>query len=132
MNIHSKITGELLHIIQRAKEVPGGRVDVVPPTEFLQMATINLVQNQTFRAHKHLYQPRKVAVSQESWVVISGLIEAILYDLDDSELQRVELGPGDCSITLTGGHNYIAKEPSLVYEYKTGPYYSQELDKTFI
>ena len=43
------------------------------------------------------------------------------------------LKDGDCSITLYGGHTYEAlEEGTLVYEFKTGPYEGQELDKRFI
>ena len=43
------------------------------------------------------------------------------------------LKAGDASFTLYGGHTYeILEEDTLVYEYKTGPYEGQELDKTFI
>ena len=43
------------------------------------------------------------------------------------------LKPGDASFTLEGGHNYlILEDNTLVYEYKTGPYEGQALDKTFI
>lgn len=43
------------------------------------------------------------------------------------------LKPGDCSITLYGGHNYVSlEEHTLVYEYKTGPYLGQEKDKAFL
>ena len=40
---------------------------------------------------------------------------------------------GDCSITFEGGHTYtILEDDTIVYEYKTGPYYGQKLDKAFI
>jgi hypothetical protein len=43
------------------------------------------------------------------------------------------LEPGDISLTLHGGHNYVAlEEDTLVYEFKTGPYLGQEKDKVFI
>ena len=43
------------------------------------------------------------------------------------------LNVGDCSITLGGGHNYLILEhDTLVYEYKTGPYKGQKLDKVFL
>ena len=36
-------------------------------------------------------------------------------------------------MTFRGGHNYLCLEDdSLVYEYKTGPYYGQKKDKVFI
>jgi len=40
---------------------------------------------------------------------------------------------GDASFTLGGGHNYlILEEGTIVYEYKTGPYEGQLMDKVFI
>jgi len=43
------------------------------------------------------------------------------------------LRPGDASFTLYGGHTYeILEDDTIVYEYKTGPYEGQKLDKTFI
>ena len=72
-------------------------------------------------------------MAQESWVVIKGSVKAILYDLDDTIIAEELLEPGDISITLRGGHNYYCMtDDTLVYEYKTGPYYGQEKDKQFI
>ena len=57
----------------------------------------------------------------------------IFYDLDDTLLVEPILYPGDASFTLEGGHNYeILEDDTLVYEYKTGPYEGQALDKTFL
>ena len=40
---------------------------------------------------------------------------------------------GDCSMTFEGGHTYeILEDDTIVYEYKTGPYFGQILDKEFI
>ena len=62
-----------------------------------------------------------------------GAVECIFYDLDDTELARSILKPGDASFTLEGGHNYlILEDNTVVYEYKTGPYEGQEYDKVFI
>jgi dTDP-4-dehydrorhamnose 3,5-epimerase-like enzyme len=132
MNIHSKITGELLHIIHRLSEFGEARTDIVPAAQFLQVAAINLYGGQTFAAHKHIENHRTVTHAQESWCVIKGKVKAILYDVDDTVLQEVELNPGDISITLAAGHNYVALEPSLVYEYKTPNYEGQSRDKIMI
>ena len=56
-----------------------------------------------------------------------------MYDLDNKILATPILEPGDASYTLYGGHTYeILEEGTIVYEYKTGPYEGQELDKRFI
>jgi len=74
----------------------------------------------------------EVYIPQESWVVISGLIQVTLYDLDNTVLHTDILEPGDVSITLEGGHNYLFMQDSVVYEFKTGPYRGVAHDKIMI
>ncbi len=131
--IYSKIDGTLLHVVNRFAEISENRVDLSPENEFLQVSCFKLNENKTFRSHKHLTLDRHTNVTQESWVVIKGKIKAILYDIDDKILEEVILDEGDCSITFRGGHNYLClQDNTVVYEYKTGPYLGQKMDKVFI
>ena len=58
---------------------------------------------------------------------------ANINDIDDKIIARPILKKGDASFTLYGGHTYeILEDNTLVYEYKTGPYEGQKLDKEFI
>lgn len=134
MNIYSRIEPtKVLHIIQRKRDVQDGRVDLVDPDQFIQVATIKQPQGKTFSPHRHIMQTRSGAyIPQESWVVISGLVQITMYDLDNSVLHEDILEPGDCSITLEGGHNYKFLQDGLVYEFKTGPYLGTERDKVMI
>lgn len=133
MNIYSRIDPtHLLHIINRKRDIQPGRVDLVEPEQFIQCAVIRQPRGVTYKPHKHLIStvshPQYLA--QESWVVISGLVKVTLYDTDNSILHEDILEPGDISITLAGGHNYLfMAEDSIVYEYKTGPYLGREQDK---
>ena len=131
--IYSKIKPHtLLHIIYRLTDVDG-RTNVVPDDEFLQLASIRMKKGQTFQAHKHIIHEKVTNIAQESWIVIKGSVKCIFYDLDDTIIAEPILKPGDCSLTFRGGHNYyILEEDTIVYEYKTGPYLGQDLDKTFI
>ena len=131
--IYSKIEpGKLLHLINRLNEIDG-RTDVAPVEEFLQLATLKMRKGQTFKSHKHITLLKETNIAQESWVVIKGSVKCIFYDLDDSIIAEPVLYPGDCSMTFRGGHNYlILEEDTIVYEYKTGPYLGQELDKVFL
>ena len=131
--IYSKIeTNVLLHLIYRLSEV-NGRTNIVPDNEFLQLASMKMQKGQTFKAHKHIIHAKITNIAQESWLVITGSVKCILYDLDDSIITEEILYPGDCSITFRGGHNYlIMEDDTIVYEYKTGPYLGQELDKEFL
>lgn len=133
--IFSKIQPDkLLHIIVRKQDAINGRIDLVPPNNFIQCSIMKMENNKTFRPHKHIWKPRKrEIIAQESWLVIQGKVKCHFYDLDDTLIKEPILEPGDASFTLEGGHNYtILEEDTLVYEYKTGPYEGQELDKTFI
>lgn len=135
--IYSKVEPEkLLHIISRADDIilmQEMREDVVPPTEFIQMANLALPKGKTFKPHKHFYKPGPAQViAQESWVVVRGSVKCIFYDIDDTVIAERIINVGDCSITIAGGHNYEALENSAIREFKTGPYSGIENDKTFI
>lgn len=133
--IYSKIeNGKLLHVINRLDEI-SNRSEVVPENNFIQCATLKMENGKTFRPHKHIIKDRHhiEQIAQESWVVIKGRVKCILYDIDDSIIATPILEPGDASFTLYGGHTYeILEDDTIVYEYKTGPYEGQKLDKTFI
>ena len=134
MKIYSKVDGRLLHIINRVDEF-SGRKEVIPEDNFLQCATLKMPLGKTFPPHKHIIKEKhyKEQIAQESWVIIKGKVRCYLYDIDDTLLATPILTPGDASFTLYGGHTYkILQEDTLVYEYKTGPYEGQELDKEFI
>ncbi len=133
--IFSKVNPEvLLHIISRKQDMLAGRKDIVPEDNFIQCSILNMEKGKTFRPHKHIWKERtRNVIAQESWIVIQGSVECKFYDLDDTLLAKATLQPGDASFTLQGGHNYeILEDGTLVYEYKTGPYEGQLLDKVFL
>jgi cupin fold WbuC family metalloprotein len=131
--IYSKVNpGTLLHLVYRLSEA-SGRTNISPENEFLQLASIKMRKGQTFKAHKHIFCEKTTNIAQESWLVMKGRVECILYDLDDTIIARPVLSTGDCSMTFRGGHNYlILDDDTIVYEYKTGPYLGQQMDKVFI
>ena len=125
---------KLLHVIVRKSDLTPGRVEVVPEDHFIQCALLNMKKGKTFNPHKHIWKERtRNVIAQESWIVIQGSVKCIFYDIDDQIIATPILYPGDASFTLEGGRNYeIQEDNTLVYEYKTGPYEGQSLDKTFI
>lgn len=131
--IYSKINPEiLLHIVYRLDEI-NGRTNISPDEEFLQLASIKMQSGQTFKAHKHIIMEKVTNIAQESWLVFKGSVKCIFYDLDDTIIAEPILLPGDISMTFRGGHNYlILEDDTIVYEYKTGPYLGQEMDKEFL
>jgi cupin fold WbuC family metalloprotein len=129
-----KEPGKLLHIIVRKDDMKPGREDIVSEENFIQCSILNMSKGKTFKPHKHIWKERtRNVIAQESWIVIKGSVKCIFYDLDDNVIAEPILYEGDASFTLEGGHNYlILEDDTLVYEYKTGPYEGQQLDKTFI
>jgi hypothetical protein len=129
-----KDPNKLLHIVNRLSEIDD-RKDIVPADNFIQCASIKLMKGKTFPAHKHITKERHYPqqIAQESWLVIKGSVKCFFYDIDDKILETTILYPGDASFTLFGGHTYeILENDTIVYEYKTGPYEGQILDKIFI
>lgn len=133
--IYSKVEPEkLLHIVVRLEEIKG-RTQLVPDDNFIQCSSMKMQNGKTFRPHRHIIKSRTYdkQIAQESWVVISGKVRCIFYDLDNTIIATPVLHPGDASFTLYGGHTYeILEDNTVVYEYKTGPYEGQNLDKTFL
>lgn len=126
--------GKLLHIINRLSEIEK-RTEVVPENNFIQCATLRMEKDKTFPPHKHITKQRtyEAQIAQESWVVIKGSVKCKFYDIDDTLIAEPILYPGDASFTLYGGHTYeILEDDTIVYEYKTGPYEGQKLDKVFL
>jgi cupin fold WbuC family metalloprotein len=134
-NIYSKVDpNKLLHVIVRKEDLVKGRIEVVPTNNFIQCAILNMDEGKTFKPHKHIWKERtRNVIAQESWVVIEGSVRCVFYDIDDQIITEPILYSGDASFTLEGGHTYfILEDNTLVYEYKTGPYEGQKLDKTFL
>jgi cupin fold WbuC family metalloprotein len=134
-HIYSKADpGVLLHTIVRKEDMKPGRQDIVSEENFIQCSILNMENGKTFKPHKHIWKERtRNVIAQESWIVIQGSVKCLFFDLDDTLIATPILHPGDASFTLQGGHTYeILEDNTLVYEYKTGPYEGQALDKTFI
>ena len=124
----------LCHMVNRGEDIQD-RTNLSPDSEFLQVSTLRLPRGHTFRPHQHIWKPAPCAevIAQESWVVIKGSVRVTFYDIDGSFIRHEILRYGDASITWQGGHTYeILEDDTVVYEYKTGPYQGQELDKKFI
>ena len=129
-----KKEGKLLHMVYRLEDFSESRTELVNPDQFIQCAHLKLPKGKTFRPHRHIWKeaPSKQVIAQESWVVIKGSVKAFFYDTEMNLLETHILNAGDASFTLEGGHTYeILEDDTVIYEYKTGPYQGQALDKEF-
>lgn len=134
--IFSKVKPDLLlHVVFRLSDFEYGRKNLINADQFIQCSALKMEKGKTFKPHKHIVSTVHWddRIAQESWVVISGSVMCIFYDIDDTVISKPILNAGDASFTLHGGHTYmILEEGTIVYEYKTGKYLGQEFDKVFI
>ena len=138
-HIFSKIKPDiLLHSIYRIKDVMDlktEREDITVESAFLQCAVMKPTRNKTYKAHKHVIKSQSTFEFQvqEAFIVISGQVTIVIFDIDDSLLCEVVLHAGDLAVILAGGHTIkIGNINTVLYEIKTGPYEGQLLDKKFI
>lgn len=132
--------GSLLHLVVRLTErkLPDFeviRVDISDPKEFLQAALIWAPPRTTFAPHIHKERNKNFTNlrAQESWVILEGEVEVTFFDEQGAELEKKTLKRHDASFSFRGGHGYKALQGgALVYEFKSGPYEGQIIDKFFI
>ena len=127
--IYSRLKPDVLlvAILNPANHI--GRIDASGPDQILQVSAIRFPQARTIFPHKHKNTSRNTSGTQEAWVVISGLLQANIFDVDDSLIDTISLGPGMCMTLYNGGHNFeVISSDAVIYEIKNGPYYGAEFD----
>lgn len=133
MHYSRKDPNVLLLSISRKEDISAERKDLSPKSEFLQGSSKLLSKGTSFKPHKHNTLHRETTKTQEAWVFISGLVRAKFYDVDDSLFLETELSAGDCAVVFNAGHSFeVLEDDTIIYEFKTGPYYGVEADKTFL
>ena len=134
VNVHSRIDPSvLLFVINRRENISENRQDLSPGEEYLQCATKQLTKGTTFAPHRHNELIRETNITQEAWVFLQGKVAARFWDIDDTLIYETELGDGDAAIVFRGGHSFeVLEDETILYEFKTGPYYGVEKDKSYI
>ena len=132
--VYSKVEPQvLLAIINRKQDCLEKRKDLCPPEECLQVSVKNLNPDNKFKPHRHNVLERTTHSTQEAWVVISGQINAKVWDINDEIAYQSVINPGDCLVALRGGHCFeVLENNTVLYEFKNGPYHGIDKDKTDI
>jgi cupin fold WbuC family metalloprotein len=127
--IHSKVYPKILLVSVLSANSTDARTDAAGTEEILQASLLRLSQGRTIAPHKHLLQFRNTQGTCEAWIVISGQLQAQVFDVDDSVADTVNLSAGDCMVLYRGGHNFtVMSEDAVIYEIKNGPYYGAVFD----
>ena len=132
--VYSKVVKDtLLLTLIKKNDVTNNRLDLSPEEESLQVSVKNLSKGTSFKPHKHNKLIRTTDTTQEAWVFLSGKVHAKFYDLDDTLILDTEMTAGDCVVVFRAGHSFeVLEQDTIIYEFKNGPYYGVEADKTFI
>lgn len=98
--------------------------------EFIQVGTWGYDKGKDLLAHIHNEFPRESTRTCETLYVISGSLEAKIYDLEQNLVDTFEVNSGDVLILLESGHGYrILEDGTKVLEVKNGPYLGAEKDR---
>ena len=105
--------------------------DATDAGEYLQCAVINMDNGKQFDPHVHIPCERTTDTTQEAWVVLKGKIKITYYDENKNPMDEpAVISAGGCTISFWGGHKYECLEDgTVVYEFKTGPYFGKDADK---
>lgn len=99
-------------------------------SEFIQVGTWNYQKGKELLAHIHNEVPRMALRTYEALYVISGSLEAVIYDLNKNVVDTFVVNTGDVLVLLESGHGYkILEDHTKVLEIKNGPYLGAERDR---
>lgn len=115
-------SGNLLAIISEISSFNSGVSFVTPNDLQQQVAVMNRLEGEVIAPHQHLPVPRSLRGTQEVLIVLSGQIEADLYDEDRTLVSREVISANQIITLVGGGHGFRIAKDSCFIEVKQGPY----------
>lgn len=101
--------------------------------DYIQASKMGFDIDREFRTHKHIPRPRELPQTQEVMVVMSGCLEAKIYDEDKNLLDTCLLYNGSILIVYRGYHGYRTMADNTVfYEIKHGQFVGVKEDKVYL
>ena len=98
--------------------------------EFIQVGTFSYNSGKEISPHIHNDYPRTANRTCETVFVMSGALEAKIYDMDKQLAETLVVKRGDILILLAGGHGYtVLEDNTKALEVKNGPYFGAEQDR---
>ena len=88
MIFKSKVNKKPLFLIKKffKKKQVKKRIDLTDEKKFLQVSFLNLKRNMIVNPHIHLGHNKETKISSEAWIVMSGKLKVIFYDIDKSKV----------------------------------------------
>lgn len=118
------------HIKQ--EDIKPGLISFSKDDEYVQVVSWGHYEKGKYlQDHWHNAVPRTTNRTYEAVYVVKGAIEARLYDLDLTPVERLRVEQGEILILLESAHGYtILEEDTTVLEIKNGPFMGVNRDKT--
>lgn len=114
--------GNLLAIITTIRGYSDGANFVTPSDLQQQVAVMNRPAGESIPAHEHLAVPRSLRGTQEVLIILSGSLQADIYDSNRKIVESREVGPGTVLTLVAGGHGFTMLSDCCFVEVKQGPY----------
>jgi|TARA_B110000483_G_C18127857_1_gene516400 hypothetical protein len=125
LKIFSKVDeNKLLHIISKNLPINQKRQDLTKIEMPLQVSRINL-KDTIVKPHSNNKKllNSKLVEQNECWIVLKGIINISLFDIDKTNLDNLILNQGEILITCGGGHSINkSSDDAEMIEIKLGPY----------
>ncbi|PIP31839.1 hypothetical protein COX24_01435 [bacterium (Candidatus Gribaldobacteria) CG23_combo_of_CG06-09_8_20_14_all_37_87_8] len=123
--------GDTIAIIIRRDYGEEGINFVSEPGNPFQLGVLKHQAGYVVKPHIHNKILKKNKENQEFIFVVSGEVEADLYD-NERLIKTITLYEGDALLQTSGGHGFRVKKLSKLIEIKQGPFYGTEKEKTYI
>lgn len=98
----------------------------------LQFGTWNYEEGKELEPHFHNTFDRNATITQEAVLVLEGKVKCDLYEENGTFISSHILQTNNVMIQFSKVHKYTMLEKSIVLEFKNGPYFGPEIDRTRI
>lgn len=117
------------HIV--SEDIKNGLNFFSKDAEFIQVgAWGHYEKGKLLNRHIHNEFLRESTRTYEMLYIVSGAIEAEIYDINRELVDSIKVNQGEILILLESGHGYkTIEENTTVLEVKNGPYFGPEKDR---
>lgn len=112
------------------RDRPQGLTPYSDDCDYVQVLSWEYAAGKQLQSHRHLRAPRTTTHTQEAIVVLSGRVQATIFDRNRSVAGQCEVGSKEALVLLSGGHGYeILEDNTRILEIKNGPYPGADVDR---
>ncbi len=104
-----------------------GSFPATDPAATIQLLLMNRKKGHVVAKHSHKKLVKTTQQPQEALVVMTGAIEASIFDEKGDLIEKMDVTPGQCLLILRGWHEVRFTEDALVYAFKDGPFMDDKI-----